>query len=253
MYLHFLFRQEQISLLKSPSHWEYVSDALQELKKIKHRHGGLPTDRDLQGAAKALIRLRSTYKIDLNEMATGNILGLATEAQLSTKDSFFLGRFAYMNGHLAEAEKWLDLAARQVASEVRQYNQSSVNVNQLDQMLSHLREEIEKSNLVDDSDDPSSYKLGVIPPKTQDRDKMITSNDHRNFAALCRGLELLPQSITKSLQCYYTTQGDWFFLLQPLKMEVHHPRPHLIVSFHNVLSDKEADGLVAAAHPRMVK
>ena len=130
----------------------------------------MPTDRDLQGAAKALIRLRSTYQIDLEKFSTGNILGLTTEAQLSTKDSFFLGRFAYMNGHLAEAEKWLDLAARQVASEVRQFNQSSVNVNQLDQMLSHLREEIEKSNLVGDAkedDDPSTYKLGVIPPKTQ--------------------------------------------------------------------------------------
>ena len=220
LYLHFLGQEPYLVL----SIWEYFSEALAELKKIKHRHGGMPTDRDLQGAAKALIRLRSTYQLDLEQFSTGNILGLPTEAQLSTKDSFFLGRFAYMNGHLAEAEKWLDLAARQVASEVRQYNQSSVNVNQLDQMLSHLREEIEKSNLEDDSDDPSSYKLGVIPPKTQNRDEMITGNDHRNFAALCRGVELLPPSVQKDLLCYYTTQGDWFFLLQPLKMEVHHPR-----------------------------
>ena len=34
-------------------------------------------------------------------------------------------------------------------------------------------------------------------------------------------------------------------------MEVHHPRPHLVVSFHGVLSPKEADGLVATAQPRM--
>ena len=66
---------------------------------------------------------------------------------------------------------------------------------------------------------------------------------------------------------------DWYFLLHPLKvytfdiekrfktrrslnilqMEVHHPKPHLIVSFHNVLSDREADGLVATAQPRMVQ
>jgi len=226
--------------------------ALADLKKIKHRHGGMPTDRDLQGAAKALIRLRSTFKMDLQQFSSGNILGLTTKAALKTKDSFFLGRFAYMNGHLAEAEKWLDLAASQVASEMKHSNQSSVNVNQLDQMLIHLREEIDKSDLVEDQDeDISTFQLGVIPPKTQDRDKMITANDHRNFAALCRGVPLLPRSISKNLQCYYTTQGDPYFLYQPLKMEVHHPRPHLVVSFHGVLSPKEADGLVATAQPRM--
>ena len=193
--------------------------ALADLKKIKHRHGGMPTDRDLQGAAKALIRLRSTFKMDLQQFSSGNILGLTTKAALKTKDSFFLGRFAYMNGHLAEAEKWLDLAASQVASEMKHSNQSSVNVNQLDQMLIHLREEIDKSDLVEDQDeDISTFQLGVIPPKTQDRDKMITANDHRNFAALCRGVPLLPRSISKNLQCYYTTQGDPYFLYQPLKV-----------------------------------
>ena len=113
----------------------------------------------------------------------------------------------------------LDLAASQVATEMKHYNQSSVNVNQLDQMLIHLREEIDKSNLVEDQDeDISTFKLGVIPPKTQERDKMITANDHRNFAALCRGVPLLPRSISKNLQCYYTTQGDPYFLYRPLKV-----------------------------------
>ena len=36
-------------------------------------------------------------------------------------------------------------------------------------------------------------------------------------------------------------------------MEIHHPKPHLVVSFHNVLSEAEADGLVATAEPRMVQ
>jgi hypothetical protein len=36
-------------------------------------------------------------------------------------------------------------------------------------------------------------------------------------------------------------------------MEVHHPYPHKIVSFHEFLSPREADDLVAIAQPRMVK
>ncbi len=38
-----------------------------------------------------------------------------------------------------------------------------------------------------------------------------------------------------------------------LQVEVHHEYPHKIVSIHEVLSDEEADGLVAVAEPRMVK
>ena len=35
-------------------------------------------------------------------------------------------------------------------------------------------------------------------------------------------------------------------------MEVHHPNPHLIVSYHDFVSSKLADQLVEAAQPRMV-
>lgn len=40
------------------------------------------------------------------------------------------------------------------------------------------------------------------------------------------------------------------FLFQ---VEVHHPHPHLVVSFHGVLSNAEADKLVSVAQPRMVQ
>ncbi len=126
-----------------PGFFSSIPESLSELKKLKHKFGGLPNDRDLTGAAKALIRLRSTYKIDLATFSQGNILGIDTSAHLTTKDSFFLGRYAYMNGHLQESQKWLELAALQAASEAKASNQTSISLDQLDQMLDHLQQEMQ--------------------------------------------------------------------------------------------------------------
>jgi len=246
-------------------HWKKLEEemknidtkpSLSELKKLKHKYGGMPTNNDLTGAAKALIRLRSTYNLDLRRFSEGNILGMATEAQLNTKDSFFLGRYAYMNGHYHEAKKWLDLAALQIAAENSLHNETSISQSQLNVMLSQIKQKVGKE-ATDETEtveeDLSRYKLGIIPPKTQDREKMVTEGDKMNFAALCRGVDLLPAHVTKDLKCYLTTKNDPYYNLHPLQVEVHHPYPHLILSYHNVLSSSEADKLVAVAQPRMVQ
>jgi hypothetical protein len=186
----------------------------------------MPTDRDLQGAAKALIRLRSTYRLNLTDFSHGKILGIETEAHLSTKDSFFLGRFAYMSGHLDEAQRWLELTALQVASEARTSNNTSVNPAQLDQMLNHVQQKLSSGGAAtppreEDDVNPSAkqvYKLGVIPPKTHDRSKMVTDNDRFNYAALCRGLDLLPPSMSKDLKCSLVTRGNPYYILHPIKV-----------------------------------
>ena len=147
-------------------------------------------------------------------------LGIPTEAQLNTKDSFFLGRFAYMNGHFHEAKKWLDLAALQIATE--SHNETSVSQSQLSMMLNVLKKKVGTFNDLDEAEtieeDLSKYKLGVVPPKTQDREKMVTEGDRLNFAALCRGVDLLPASVTKNLNCYLTTKDDPYYKLHPLQV-----------------------------------
>ena len=80
----------------------------------------------------------------------------------------------------------------------------------------------------EEDNNPSNYKIGLIPPKTNDRSKMITKTDRRNFDALCRGLPLLPAEKSKDLKCYYQSQHrdsygkpvapNPYFLLHPLKV-----------------------------------
>ena len=69
--------------------------------------------------------------------------------------------------------------------------------------------------------DLSQFPIGIVPPKTNDRSKMITATDKRNFKALCRGLELLPIEETSKLKCYYQLMArDPYFWLHPMKVGV---------------------------------
>ena len=103
---------------------------------------------------------------------------------------------------------------------------SSVTSDQVDQLMRNVNERLESSShqttqdIEAEDNDPTNYHIGIIPPKTQDRNKMISATDHRNFKALCRGLELLPKEKAKNLKCYYylRKEEDPYFLLQPLKV-----------------------------------
>ncbi len=224
-----------------------IAETLADLKRIKHKFGGLPTDNDLQGAARALLRLEATYGLDLAEFSRGNILGHQTEAVLSAKDTFYLGRYAYMSNSFEEALKWLEVTALQVAanqsglaasngttsSTTTFASASGVKESQVEQMVKQVNRKIQTTSATKDTnadkaslasalaskEKRSDYRLGHVPPKTHDRSKMNTPDDRINYEALCRGEQLLPPEKEKELQCYYTTPpGDSYFLLRPLKV-----------------------------------
>ena len=65
-----------------------------------------------------------------------------------------------------------------------------------------------------------------------------------NYAALCRGIDILPAEQRSKLLCHYSIRSDPYFILAPVKVEVHYPEPHEIVTFHDVLSAAEAEAIV---------
>jgi hypothetical protein len=77
--------------------FNFFSETLSDLKKVKTKFGGLPSDTDLQGAAKALNRLQEIYRLNVTQFSRGNILGLQTGAELDVKDTFYLGRLGHFS------------------------------------------------------------------------------------------------------------------------------------------------------------
>lgn len=55
---------------------------------------------------------------------------------------------------------------------------------------------------------------------------------------------------TKHLKCYLSDQGSAWLLLQPVKVEVFHSKPY-VVMFHDLLSDKESNMIRKLAAPKV--
>ena len=209
-------------------------ETLSDLKRIKHKHGGLPTDTDLQGAARALLRLEATYGLNLVDFSRGNILGHQTEAVLSAKDTFYLGRFAYMSNNFDEALKWLEVTALQVAAQQGAVSNDTttaippplVKESQVEQMVKQVHRKLKttSSRSSEEQKETTSYRLGLVPTKTTDRSKMTTEDDRINYEALCRGESLLPENERKKLKCYYfSPSDDPYYFIGRLKVTTHLP------------------------------
>ena len=55
----------------------------------------MPTHTDLEGSARALMRLQDTYKLDTGDMARAEIKGVVDKQPLTADDCFQIGRIAY--------------------------------------------------------------------------------------------------------------------------------------------------------------
>ena len=95
------------------------SETLGDLRRLRSRFGSpssLPTETDLQGAAKAINRLQDMYRLNVSEFSQGKIAGMQTAAELTAKDTFYLGRYAATNNDPQVALRWLEEAVLQVAA-----------------------------------------------------------------------------------------------------------------------------------------
>ncbi|KAG5280342.1 hypothetical protein AALO_G00088020 [Alosa alosa] len=78
-----------------------------------------PNKDDETGAAKALLRLQDTYKLDTHSISTGNLPGvdqgkLPYKSTMTVEDCFELGKVAYSESDYHHTELWMAQALRQL-------------------------------------------------------------------------------------------------------------------------------------------
>ncbi|KAM5299808.1 prolyl 4-hydroxylase subunit alpha-2 isoform 3-T3 [Ctenodactylus gundi] len=73
-----------------------------------------PTDEDESGAAKALMRLQDTYRLDPGTIARGELPGTKHQAVLSVDDCFGMGRSAYNEGDYYHTVLWMEQVLKQL-------------------------------------------------------------------------------------------------------------------------------------------
>ncbi|XP_061421327.1 prolyl 4-hydroxylase subunit alpha-1 isoform X2 [Lethenteron reissneri] len=75
-----------------------------------------PTDEDQSGAAKALLRLQDTYRLEARTMANGLLPGVTEpqRARLSVHDCFQLGRISYTASDYYHTVPWMEQTLRMI-------------------------------------------------------------------------------------------------------------------------------------------
>ncbi|XP_027462557.1 prolyl 4-hydroxylase subunit alpha-2 isoform X3 [Zalophus californianus] len=238
-----------------------------------------PTDEDEMGAAKALMRLQDTYKLDPDTISKGQLPGTKYQAMLSVDDCFGMGRSAYNEGDYYHTVLWMEQVLKQLdageeatIAKAEALDYLSYAVFQLGDL--HRALELTRRLL---SLDPSHERAGgnlryFERLLEEEREKMLSNQTEAGLAtqesiyerpvdylperdvyeSLCRGegVKLTPRRQKRLFCRYHHGNRTPQLLIAPFKEEDEWDSPH-IVRYYDVMSDEEIERIKEIAKPKV--
>lgn len=113
-----------------------------------------------------------------------------------------------------------------------------------EEVLGHSGKAKLRGDVGDDDEVPIDENISTVDsPVTQER---------QSYEALCRGETILPQRITKTLNCFYlnTINKHPYLRYTRIKVEEAYKKP-LILIYHDIMSDNEMETIKQLALPRL--
>ncbi|KAI1886945.1 hypothetical protein AGOR_G00200990 [Albula goreensis] len=246
-----------------------------------------PSDEDQTGAAKALLRLQDTYRLDTEIISTGNLPGVTTyKSTLTVEDCYELGKIAYSDADYYHTELWMAQALKQLDKGEESVTTDKVTV--LDYLSYSIYQQGDLERALDFTKrllklDPEhqrakgnlkyfDYQLAKQrkteaqkSPKqneSTEREKRDTSArkgrpkdylpERQKYEKLCRGegIRLTPRRQSRMFCRYYDNDRHPRYLLGPVKQEDEWDRPR-IVRYHDIISHSEIEKVKELAKPRL--
>ncbi|XP_059398883.1 prolyl 4-hydroxylase subunit alpha-2 isoform X3 [Carassius carassius] len=242
-----------------------------------------PDEEDEKGAAKALLRLQDTYKLDSESFSKGKLPGVRYNAELTVDDCFDMGKLAYNENDYYHSVLWMQQALRQMDSgedaktakaDILDYLSYSVY------QMGDLPRAIELTRRLV-AIDPSHQRAGanlryferLLSKELRDRgrsqqepadERPIQLDTYERpkdylperevYEALCRGegVKMTPKRRSRLFCRYQDGNGNPRLLLQPMKEEDEWDSPH-IVRFLDALSDEEIEKIKELAKPNLAR
>ncbi|XP_030066957.1 prolyl 4-hydroxylase subunit alpha-2 isoform X3 [Microcaecilia unicolor] len=242
-----------------------------------------PNEEDEKGAAKALMRLQDTYRLDSETISRGRFPGTKYLSSLSADDCFDMGKIAYNDGDYYHTVLWMEQALKQldegeeaVSSKVTVLDYLSYAVFQfgdlhravaLTRQLVALDSNHERaeSNLhyfekLIDAEKKKSPNNTIAEPDPDTNLGGIYARpldylpERDVYEALCRGEGVrMTSRRQKRLFCrYHNANMNPQLLIAPAKEEDEWDSPH-IVRYHDVLSDEEINTIKELAKPKLAR
>ncbi|XP_056140486.1 prolyl 4-hydroxylase subunit alpha-2-like isoform X2 [Lampris incognitus] len=241
-----------------------------------------PDEEDEKGAAKALMRLQDTYRLDSESFSKGKLPGVHSNALLTVDDCYDMGKTAYVEADYYHAVLWMQQALRQLdageeavvsKADVLDYLSYSVyqmgdlpraieltrrlvaidfnheraggNLRYFERLLSKQLMEL-KQEYQPASEEP--IQLGTYP---RPKDHLP---ERETYEALCRGEGVKMTNARQSrLFCRYQDGSrNPRLLLKPAKEEDEWDSPK-IVRYLDVLSHDEIEKIKELAKPRLAR
>ncbi|XP_077206551.1 prolyl 4-hydroxylase subunit alpha-1 isoform X4 [Paroedura picta] len=241
-----------------------------------------PNDEDQTGAAKALLRLQDTYKLDTDTLSRGNLPGVKHKTFLTAEDCFELGKIAYTESDYYHTELWMQQALKQLDDgEVSSIDKVSVldylsyavyqqgdldKAMTLTKRLLELDPEHQRANgnmkyfeYIITKEKEGNKSDGKTNDKAEEESKTQKMGPSKNYQPerqkyemLCRGegLRMTPRRQRKLFCRYHDGHRNPKYILGPVKQEDEWDSPR-IVRFLEIISDEEIETVKELAKPRL--
>ncbi|XP_035426298.1 prolyl 4-hydroxylase subunit alpha-3 [Cygnus atratus] len=241
----------------------------------------LPGAEDLDGAARALMRLQDVYGLSVKGMANGVFQPTGTgrpplyspgrRVALSADDCFHVGKVAYDTGDYYHSIAWLEEAVSRFRLSYGSWNPEEER-GSLEDALDHLAFSYFMAGNISHAltlskeflhYDPSNQRVTRNVAKYK---KLLATGGDRaggplqrpnatrlqsrdTYEELCQSLGAQPApERPPHLGCSYETNGSPYLLLQPAKKETLRLRPYVAL-YHDFVSDAEAETIKGLAGP----
>lgn len=249
-----------------------------------------PSDEDQTGAAKALLRLQDTYRLDSNTISSGDLPGATYKIRMTVEDCFELGKIAYSDVDYYHTELWMAQALRQLEEgeestldKVTVLDYLSYAIYQQGEMnraleytkkllaidpehkrangnLKYFEFQLEKQRKQaaeeEQSKKETEQKTETVEVKkkrkrsTKPEFKLIP--ERKKYEMLCRGegLKMTPRRQSRLFCRYYDNNRHPNLLLAPVKQQDEWDKPY-IVRYLDIISDAEIERIKQLAKPRL--
>ncbi|XP_035233054.1 prolyl 4-hydroxylase subunit alpha-2-like [Stegodyphus dumicola] len=248
--------------------WNFIRSAMSTddwfpvRKLIRDYRQLMPNKDDLQGAALALVRLQDTYKLNMTDVARGDVLGVPQGTTLTARDLLYLGKQSFNAGYYAHAIRWLEEALSQAHLEGNR-TASVAEINAFYQSAIEMHDRLFELPDIDLSDyDTFGYPLhgnlslrraAVATGHQSELGPDISVHDEQaNYMALCRGERLRSTAEESKLFCRTETRNHPYLLLRPLRIEERSIKPYVVV-FHDLLTENQTEILRLVAEPKLAR
>uniref|UniRef100_A0A4W6ER07 Prolyl 4-hydroxylase subunit alpha-1 n=1 Tax=Lates calcarifer TaxID=8187 RepID=A0A4W6ER07_LATCA len=215
-----------------------------------------PTDEDQTGAAKALLRLQDTYRLDANTISTGNLPGKGLKS-----DCYELGKIAYSEVDYYHTELWMAQALKQL-DEGEKSTLDKVTVldylsyaiyqqGEIERALEYTKRLLE----LDPEHQRANGNLKYFEFQLEKQKKAAGFSlipERKKYEMLCRGegIRMTPRRESRLFCRYYDNNRNPMYVLAPVKQQDEWDSPY-IVRYLDIISDKEIERIKQLAKPRL--